>query len=230
MSSICPCLREGPTQQEQEQQPKQTISKSNSTTKIAIIVYTLYGHIGTLAESVKKGVESTGAKCTIFQVPETLTEEILGKMGAPPKPDYPIMTAAKMEEFDSFMFGLSGRFGIMPAQMKSFMDSTGSLWMNGKLVGKSGGCFFSTGSQGGGQETMGVATVTFFSHHGMVFVPLGYVDPKVMSIDEVHGASAYGSGTIAGGDGSRQPSTLEKDVGESHGKHFATIAAKLASG
>jgi len=197
-------------------------------TKIAIIVYTLYGHIGTLAESVKKGVESTGAECTIFQVPETLTEDVLGKMHAPPKPDYPIMTAAKMEEFDSFMFGLSGRFGIMPAQMKSFMDSTGSLWMGGKLVGKTGGCFFSTGCQGGGQETMGIATVTFLSHHGMVFIPLGYVDPKVMSIDEVHGASAYGSGTIAGGDGSRQPSTLEKDVGESHGKHFATIAAKLA--
>jgi NAD(P)H dehydrogenase (quinone) len=109
------------------------------------------------------------------------------------------------------------------------MDATGSLWGKGALVGKAGGVFFSTGTQGGGQETIGLTTVTFFAHHGMVFVPLGYVDPKVFSHDEVHGASPYGSGTFAGSDGSRMPSTLEKDIAESHGKHFATIATKLAT-
>mmetsp|Transcript_26601 Transcript_26601/g.56209 ORF Transcript_26601/g.56209 Transcript_26601/m.56209 type:complete len:200 (+) Transcript_26601:71-670(+) len=197
-------------------------------TKIAIIVYSLYGHINTMAEAVKKGVEASGAECTIFQVPETLPEEVLAKMGAPPKADYPVITAAQMEEFDGFLFGLSGRFGIIPAQTKSFMDSTGGLWQGGKLVGKAGGCFFSTGCQGGGQETIGLSAVTFFTHHGMVFVPLGYVDPKVFTYEEVHGGSPYGSGTIAGPDGSRMPSQLEKDVAESHGKHFATITAKLA--
>jgi len=199
-------------------------------TKIAIIIYSMYGHVATMAEAIKKGVESTdGAECTIFQVPETLSDEVLAKMGAPAKPDYPVMTADKMEEFDGFLFGLSGRYGMMPAQVKTFMDSTGSLWQSGKLVGKTGGCFFSTGTQGGGQETIGLTTVTFFAHHGMVFVPLGYADPKVFSHDEPHGASPYGSGTFAGSDGSRQPSELEKSVGESHGKHFATITAKLAA-
>jgi len=197
-------------------------------TKIAIIVYTLYGHIGTMAESVFKGVESTGAECTIFQVPETLSDEVLGKMGAPPKPDYPIITAEEMEKYDGFIFGLSGRYGIMPAQMKTFMDSTGQLWQSGALVGKAAGCFFSCGTQGGGQETMGLTTITFFAHHGMVFIPMGYIDPKAFSFAEAHGGSAYGCGTFAGPDGSRQPSELEKDLAVSHGKHFATIAAKLA--
>jgi NAD(P)H dehydrogenase (quinone) len=109
------------------------------------------------------------------------------------------------------------------------MDATGSLWGTGALSGKAGGVFFSTATQGGGQETIGLTTVTFFAHHGMVFVPLGYADPKVFSHDEVHGASPYGSGTFAGPDGSRMPSALEKDVAETHGKHFATIAAKLTS-
>jgi NAD(P)H dehydrogenase (quinone) len=63
----------------------------------------------------------------------------------------------------------------------------------------------------------------------MVFVPLGYVEPKVFSFDEVHGASAYGSGTFAGPDGSRKPSVLELEICETHGKHFAKIAAKLAA-
>jgi NAD(P)H dehydrogenase (quinone) len=108
------------------------------------------------------------------------------------------------------------------------MDSTGSLWQTGALVGKAAGMFVSTGTQGGGQETIGLTTVTFFAHQGMVFVPLGYVEPKVFSFDEPHGGSPYGSGCYAGSDGSRQPSELEKAVATSHGKHFATIAAKLA--
>jgi NAD(P)H dehydrogenase (quinone) len=109
------------------------------------------------------------------------------------------------------------------------MDATGGLWGTRALVGKAGGVFVSTGTQGGGQETIGLTTVTFFAHQGMAFVPLGYIDPKVFSYEEVHGASPYGSGTFAGPDGSRMPSTLERDVAESHGKHFAAIAAKLAT-
>jgi NAD(P)H dehydrogenase (quinone) len=126
------------------------------------------------------------------------------------------------------MFGISGRYGSYSAQIKAFMDSTGSLWQNGAMVGKAAGVFQSTGTQGGGQETIGLTIVPFFAHHGMVFVPLGYAEPKVFSFDEPHGASPYGSGSFAGPDGSRMPSDLEKEICVSHGKHFATIAAKLA--
>lgn len=82
-------------------------------TKIAIIYYSLYGHIATMAESVKTGLEAGGATCDIYQVAETLPEEVLGKMGAPPKKDHPIMTADKMTEYDGFIFGISGRYGSM---------------------------------------------------------------------------------------------------------------------
>ena len=108
------------------------------------------------------------------------------------------------------------------------MDATGSLWQEGALAGKAAGVFFSTGTQGGGQETIGLTIVTYFAHQGMVFVPLGFANPKVFSFDEVHGASAYGAGTFAKSDGSRQPSALEKEVAETQGKQFASIAAKLA--
>eukprot|EP00525_Craspedostauros_australis_P007339 CAMPEP_0198122148 /NCGR_PEP_ID=MMETSP1442-20131203/34031_1 /TAXON_ID= /ORGANISM="Craspedostauros australis, Strain CCMP3328" /LENGTH=182 /DNA_ID=CAMNT_0043781109 /DNA_START=128 /DNA_END=676 /DNA_ORIENTATION=+ len=181
-----------------------------------------------MAEAVAKGVAAGGATVDIYQVPETLPEEVLTKMGAPPKAEHPIITPAKLKEYDGIMFGLSGRFGTMPAQMKSFFDATGSLWMKGELTGKAAGTFVSVGTQGGGQETVGLSCVNFCSHQGMVFVPLGYAEPKVFSYDEVHGASPYGSGTFAGPDGSRSPSDLEKEIAESHGKHFATIAAKLA--
>ena len=196
-------------------------------TKVAIVIYSMYGHIATMAESVKKGITSTGAECEIFQVAENLSDEILAKMGAPPKPDYPIITADMLADFDGIMFGLSGRYGTPPAQMKIFQDSTGSLWQKGALVGKAGGCFFSTGTQGGGQETLGLTQVPFFVHHGMVFVPMGFTDARIFTHDEVHGSSGYGCGTFAGADGSRQPTDLEKALAVSHGKHFAFITAKL---
>ena len=104
----------------------------------------------------------------------------------------------------------------------------GSISTQGALVGKPAGVFFSTGTQNGGQETTALTFVTQLAHHGMVFVPLGYSTPKLFDMDAPHGGSPYGAGTLPGPDGSRQPSALEKDIAEAHGKHFGTIAAKLA--
>lgn len=111
---------------------------------------------------------------------------------------------------------------------QTFMDSTGSLWQNGALVGKTAGLFVSTNCHGGGQETSGLTTVTFFAHHSMVYVPHGFIDPKVFSFDEPHSGSPYGCGCYAGTDGSRQPSELEKAVAMLQGKHFTAIMAKLS--
>ena len=86
--------------------------------KICIVQYSMYGHITQMSEAVKKGVEAAGATCDIYQVPETLPAEVLEKMHAPPKPDYPIITPDKLTEYDGIMFGCSGRYGSYPAQMK----------------------------------------------------------------------------------------------------------------
>ena len=197
--------------------------------KLTSFQYSLYSHITALSEAIKKGLVAGGADVDIFQVPELLSGEILGKMHAPPKPEYPIITADKMTEYDGFMFGLSGRFGTVPAQMKAFMDSTGALWQSGGLIGKTAGTFTSVGTQGGGQELVNYSALPFFAHQGMVFVPLGYKDSKVFSFDEVHGASPWGAGTFAGPDGSRTPSEFELAIAETHGNHFAEITAKLAA-
>jgi NAD(P)H dehydrogenase (quinone) len=197
--------------------------------KIAIVHYSLYGHVAKLAEAIKKGVVAAGATCDIYQVAETLPDEVLTKMYAPPKGDYPIITAEKLTEYDGIIFGISGRYGSVSAQMRAFMDSTGQLWQSGGLVGKAAGVFQSTAVQGGGQETIGLTMVPFFAHHGMVFVPLGFISPKVFTNDEVHGGSAYGPGTFASSDGSRQPSELELEVCEAYGTHFSKTASKLAA-
>ncbi|KAK9744829.1 hypothetical protein K7432_018290, partial [Basidiobolus ranarum] len=102
---------------------------AQSKTKIFIILYTVYGHIYELAKSVKKGIEKSGnIEVTIYQVPETLSNEILAKLHAPPKPDIPVITPAMLTEADGFFFGIPTRFGAMPAQFQQFWDATGALW------------------------------------------------------------------------------------------------------
>lgn len=203
--------------------------------KIMVLYYSTYGHIKTMADSVATGINSVeGARAVLYQVPETLSEERLRKMNAPPRPSDPVLEYDEMnvvlQEISGIMFGIPTRFGMMPAQMKAWFDSTSKLWTKGHLVGKPAGCFFSTAVQSGGQETTALTTVTQLTHHGMLFVPPGYsFGGRMFDNTEVHGGSPYGAGCIAGGDGSRLPSKFELDFARHQGAQFATIALKLAS-
>jgi NAD(P)H dehydrogenase (quinone) len=190
--------------------------------RVAIIIYSMYGHIAKMAESVKAGVESAGGNATIFQVPETLPENVLKLMHAPAKPDYPIASNDTLTEFDAFLFGIPTRFGNFPAQFKAFWDATGGLWAKGALYGKPAGVFVSTGTPGGGQEVTALNSLSTLVHHGIIFVPLGYAKafPQITSFDEPHGGSPWGAGTFAGPDGSRHPTKLELEIATIQGKTF----------
>lgn len=157
---------------------------------------------------------------------------MLKKMNAPPKHNDPELAhdmLHKLAEADGIMFGIPTRFGMMSAQMKAFFDSTVKLWTKGDLVGKPAATFFSTATQGGGQETTALTTVTQLVHHGMIYVPPGYSFGGAMfSLHEVHGGSPYGCGTIANGDGSRLPSKYELDYARHQGASFAAVAMKLS--
>ncbi|KAL1695269.1 flavoprotein-like protein [Schizophyllum commune] len=199
-----------------------------SSPKVAIVIYSMYGHIAKMAETVKAGVESAGGQATIFQIPETLPENVLQLLHAPPKPDYPIIDAATLATFDAFLFGIPTRYGNFPGQWKAFWDTTGQLWASGALSGKFVSVFVSTGTPGGGQEVTVANAMSTFVHHGMIFVPLGYAQAfaQLTNLNEVHGGSPWGAGTYAGGDGSRQPSALELEIAKIQGKQFWEIVSK----
>ena len=195
--------------------------------KVAIIIYSLYHHVAQLAEEEKKGIEAAGGQADIYQVPETLSEEVLTKMHAPAKPDYPIASAETLTQYDAFLFGIPTRFGNFPAQFKAFWDTTGGLWASGALHGKYAGVFVATGTQGGGQETTIVNSLSTLVHHGIIFVPLGYAKAFALqsNLEEIHGASPYGAGTFSGADGSRQPTKLEKEIAFIQGRSFYETVA-----
>ncbi|KAJ1986139.1 hypothetical protein H4R33_003538 [Dimargaris cristalligena] len=190
--------------------------------QVYIVLYSLYGHVFNLAQSIKKGAEKTGlVDIKLFQVRETLPADVLTKMHAPPKPEIPVLEPKDMAAGDAFLFGVPTRYGNMPAQWKHFWDATGQLWVSGALNNKMAGVFFSTGSQHGGQETTAFTLLTTLAHHAMIYVPLGYTHPNLQDNSEVIGGSAWGAGTVAGGDGSRQVTPKEAAIAEHQGESFA---------
>ncbi|CAH6719856.1 protoplast secreted protein 2 [[Candida] jaroonii] len=198
--------------------------------KIAIIYYSTWGHAAGNAKELLKGVQEAGGDADIYQVPETLSEEVLGKMYAPPKDaSVPEITVDKLTEYDAFLFVIPTRFGNFPAQWKTFWDQTGGLWATGGLHGKPFGVSVVTSSPGGGQETTIINSLSSFIHHGMIYVPLGYGEafPLLTNLDEVHGASPWGSGSFSAPDGSRATNDLEKKILNVHGKSFYTAVQKF---
>lgn len=198
-------------------------------TKVLVLYYSSYGHVEQMANAVAEGVREAGAEAVIKRVPELVPEEIARKSGFKLEQPAPVATVDELADYDAIIIGTPTRYGNMTAQMKNFLDQTGGLWAQGKLVGKVGAVFTSSATQHGGQESTILATHIVLLHLGMVIVGLPYSFQGQMGVKEITGGSPYGASTIAGGDGSRQPSENELSGARFQGRHVAQIAAKLAA-
>jgi NAD(P)H dehydrogenase (quinone) len=196
--------------------------------KVLVLYYSSYGHIETMSRAVAEGAASTGAEVTIKRVPELVPADVAKASGFKLEQAAPVATVDELPAYDAIILGVPTRFGNMPAQMKNFLDQTGGLWFQGKLIGKVGSVFTSTATQHGGQESTILSTHTVLLHHGMVIVGLPYAFQGQMGVSEVTGGSPYGASTIADGNGSRQPSANELAGARFPGAHVAKIAARLA--
>ena len=141
--------------------------------KVLIVYDSMYGHIHRMAEAVAEGARMVkGADVSMYRVPETLTEEVLGKMGALEAQKglahVPVCTVDELATADAIIFGTPTRFGNMCGQMRQFLDATGGLWAKGALIGKVGSVFTSSATQHGGQESTILTFLTNLLHQGMV--------------------------------------------------------------
>lgn len=201
-------------------------------TKILVLYYSSFGHIETMADAVAQGVREAGATVEVRRVPELVPETVAMKFGYKRDQQAPVATITELADYDAIIIGTPTRFGNMAAQMKNFLDQTGRLWLEDRLVGKVGSVFTSTGSQHGGQETTIQSTHTVLLHLGMIVAGLPYSFKGQMRMDEITGGSPYGASTLAddGEGGDRQPSTNELEGARFQGRHVAKIAIALAAG
>ncbi|MBW4092468.1 MAG: NAD(P)H:quinone oxidoreductase [Proteobacteria bacterium] len=196
--------------------------------KILVLYYSTWGHVETMAHAIAAGVaEVAGTEVTVKRVPETMPAETIAAIGAKADQAAPIATPAELADYDAIIFGTPTRFGNMSGQMRNFLDQTGGLWAQGKLVDTLGSVFVSTGSQHGGQETTITSFHTTLLHHGMVVVGVPYAIPELTQMTEVAGGTPYGATTLAAPNGSRQPSAGELTIARFQGRHVAGLAARL---
>jgi NAD(P)H dehydrogenase (quinone) len=198
-------------------------------TKVLVLYYSSWGHIEQMAYAAAEGAREAGAEVVVKRVPELVPTEIAQAAHYKTDQKASIATVEELPEYDAIIIGTPTRYGTMTAQMKNFLDQTGGLWAQGKLIGKVGSVFTSTATQHGGQEATILTTIPVLLHHGMVVVGLPYSFQGQMGVDQIRGGSPYGASTIAAGDGSRQPSEIDLDGARFQGKHVAQIAAKLAA-
>lgn len=195
--------------------------------KVLVLYYSSYGHVERLAHFIAEGARSAGAEADVKRVPELVPEEVARTSGYKLNQEAPVARVEELPSYDAIIIGVGTRYGRMASQMTSFLDQTGGLWASGALVGKVGSAFTSTATQHGGQETTLMAIHTNLLHLGMIQVGLPYSFAGQMTLDEIAGGSPYGITTIAGGDGSRQPSEIELEGARFQGRHVAEISNRL---
>ena len=195
--------------------------------KALVLYYSAYGHIETMAHAVAEGARSAGAQVDIKRVPELVPEEIARKSYYKVDQAAPVASVEDLANYDAIIIGVGTRFGRIASQMANFLDQAGGLWLKGALHGKVGGAFTSSATQHGGQETTLFSVITNLLHFGMVVVGLDYGHAGQMTLDEITGGSPYGASTIAGGDGSRQPTANELQGARYQGRKIAEVAIKL---
>ena len=198
-------------------------------TRVLVLYYSSYGHIEAMAQAVAEGAAGVPeTDVVVKRVPELVPDEVAQASGIKLDQAAPVATPEELADYDAIVFGTPTRFGNMAAQMRNFLDQTGGLWFQNKLVGKVGSVFCSTASQHGGQETTITSFHTTLLHHGMVIVGLPYTFTGNTEMGEISGGTPYGATTLAGADGSRMPSENELAGARFQGRHVAEIAGKLA--
>ena len=201
--------------------------------KIQIIFYSMYGHIYRMAEAVAEGARPvTGAEVSLYQVPELVPDAVLERTGAKKAREafahIPFAKPAQLADADAIIFGTPTRFGNMAAQMRNFLDQTGGLWAQGGADRQGRQRLHQhrhTARRAGNDDHQLHTTLL---HLGMVIVGVPYRCQELNNMNEITGGSPYGAGTLAGGDGSRQPSENEFAIARFQGRHVAEIAGKLA--
>ena len=199
---------------------------------ILVLYYSSWGHVEAMAYAQAEGVARVpGVSVIVKRVPELVPDAVAKEYFYKLDQKAPLAQPLELADYDGILFGAPTRFGNMCAQMRNFLDQTGPLFAENRLVGKVGSVFTCSQSQHGGQETTITSFHTTLLHQGMIIVGLPYTAPGIMTMKEVTGGTPYGASSITGkGDEARMPSALELDRCRFQGEHVARIVRDLAAG
>ena len=170
--------------------------------KLAVIFYSMGGTNVQLSKWAAEGAKEAGAEVKVFKVKELAPESAIEgneawKATVEKTKDIPEVTPDDLEWADAIIFSVPTRFGNMPSQMKQFLDTTGGLWAQGKLVNKVVSAMSSAQNPHGGQEATILSLYTTMYHWGAIVAAPGYSDPVTFAA----GGNPYGTSVTVDQDG-----------------------------
>jgi len=197
--------------------------------KVAIIYYSATGITHQLAKAVAEGAEAAGAEVRLHRVRELASdEEIASNAGwsthRAGTADVAEATHDDLVWADALIFGTPTRFGNVSAQLKQFIDTTGPLWIDGRLADKVVSGFVSTGTYHGGQESTLLALYNSMYHWGAIVVAPGYTAPVQWDAGNPYGASSTSN------NGQLPPSGVEVRAARYLGQRTSEVAGRLKAG
>ena len=175
--------------------------------KIAVVYYSTYGHNYQMAKAAADAAEAAGAEVRLRRVAETAPPEVVEAQEAwknhlEATQDVPVVSDDDMEWAEGYFFSAPTRYGGAASQMRSFIDTLGPLWQEGKLANKTFTATTSAQNPHGGQETTLLTLYITAMHWGAILVPPGYTDGSVFNA----GGNPYGTTVTAGESDVDEPS------------------------
>jgi NAD(P)H dehydrogenase (quinone) len=196
--------------------------------EILVVYYSRHGSTAELARQICRGVESVaGARATLRTVPAVSADS--ERVPAPvPASGPPYASLEDLKRCDGLILGSPGRFGVMAAPLKYFLDSTTSLWLSGGLKDKPAGVFTSTQSMHGGQEMALLTLMLPLLHHGMYLVGIPYTE---RALNETRGGGGpYGASQVQLVSGAGKLTAHETQIAQVLGKRVASLALRVVPG
>ena len=193
--------------------------------EILVLYYSRGGSVAKLARQIARGIgEVEGMSARLRTVPPVAP---ITEIAAPPEPEdgAPYVEKADLRECAGLLLGSPTRFGNMAAPIKHFIDTLGSEWASGTLVGKPAAVFTSTATMHGGQESTLLTMLVPLLHHGCVIAGIPFTEPALSSTRS--GGTPYGASHVAGAQDAPEPTDEEAQLARALGRRIALLASKL---
>ena len=195
--------------------------------EILVLYYSRGGSVARLARQIARGIgEVDGMHARLRTVPPVAP---VTQLASPPEPDdgAPYVDKRDLSECAGLLIGSPTRFGNMAAPIKHFIDTLGSEWASGTLVGKPAAVFTSTATMHGGQESTLLTMLLPLLHHGCVIAGIPFTEPALSTTRS--GGTPYGASHVAGPDDQPEPTDEEAQLARALGRRVAQLAIKLCA-
>lgn len=170
--------------------------------KLAIIYYSSTGTNFQLAQWAAEAAKAAGAEVKVLKIAESVPEAAIQSNPAwaahvEAAKDIPEVSLDDLDWADAYIFSFPTRYGNPPSQVRSFIDTTGGLWFQGKLANKVVSAMTSAQNPHGGQESTLLSFYITMFHWGAIIAAPGYTSPVIFGA----GGNPYGTSATANQEG-----------------------------